>query len=61
MVENDGSQQAGQAEADQRRAAFLHQRGYRLLRFWDNDVLVNTDAVLEQIAVALIEPLPKKR
>ena len=58
VVEIDGGQHAEQAEADQRRTKFLLQRGYRVLRFWDNDVLVNTDAVMERIAEALSDPHP---
>ena len=40
VVELDGGQHITLAESDQRRAAFLRQRGYRVLRFWNNDVLV---------------------
>ena len=58
VVELDGSQHIGQAKADQRRTAFLRQQGYKVLRFWDNDVLLNTDAVLQQIAEALTDPHP---
>ena len=58
VVEIDGGQHAEQAEADQRRTKFLLQRGHRVLRFWDNDVLVNTDAVMERIAEALSDPHP---
>ena len=31
-------------------------RGYRVLRFWDNDVMEDTDAVLEGIAAVLSDP-----
>jgi very-short-patch-repair endonuclease len=52
VVELDGGHHASQAQADQRRTAFLAQRGYRVLRFWDHEVLVNTEAVLQRIADA---------
>jgi very-short-patch-repair endonuclease len=53
VIELDGGQHADQTAADQRRSAFLRSRGYRVLRFWDNEVLKNSDAVLEKIAHAL--------
>ena len=55
VVELDGGQHATQAEADARRTVFLLQRGYRVLRFWDNEALTQIDAVLEKIADALRE------
>jgi very-short-patch-repair endonuclease len=58
IVELDGSQHVVQAERDQRRSAFLERSGYRVVRFWDNEVLQNTAAVVERIAEALIDPHP---
>ena len=58
VVELDGSQHIEQAERDEHRTAFLLQRGYRVLRFWDSDVLVNPDAVMQRIAEALTHPHP---
>jgi very-short-patch-repair endonuclease len=52
VIEVDG----GQHTTDQRDASrdeWLAQRGYRVLRFWNNDVLRNTDGVLELIAATL--------
>jgi hypothetical protein len=45
------------------RTAFLERLGYRVLRFWDNDALGNTDGVLERIAQALdlTDPSPSPR
>jgi very-short-patch-repair endonuclease len=40
-------------EADAKRTAFLESSGYLVLRFWNNDVLKNTDAVLEEILATL--------
>ena len=59
VVEVDGSKHIVNADADQRRTAFLLQRGYRVLRFWDNDVLTDTGAVVQQIADALLDPHPR--
>ena len=58
VIELDGGQHAAQAEADQRRSAFLERRGYRVLRFWDNQVMAGIEAVLEQIVAVLSDPHP---
>lgn len=54
VIELDGGQHTEQARYDQHRDQELQALGYRVLRFWNNDVLVSTDAVLEHIAAALI-------
>ena len=61
VIEVDGGQHADQTAADQRRVAFLHSRGYRILRFWDNKVLENLNGVLEKIARALDEVKHKNK
>src|SRR5262249_13892305 len=55
IVELDGSQHADadRARSDVRRTRFLAEHGYHVLRFWNGDVLKNTDAVVEQIATVL--------
>jgi len=53
VIELDGGQHAAQAEADGRRTAFLEREGYRVLRFWDHEVLQGIEAVLERIHEAL--------
>jgi adenine-specific DNA-methyltransferase len=58
VIELDGGQHASRAEADRRRSEFLAARAYRVLRFWDHDVLQATDAVLERIYRALDDPHP---
>jgi very-short-patch-repair endonuclease len=50
VVELDGGQHAEGVAADQKRSRFLKAQGYRVLRFWNHDVLGNTEAVLERIA-----------
>lgn len=57
IIEADGGQHAD-SRADQRRTTFLQIRGYRILRFWNNDILNNLDGVAEVIAVALSTPHP---
>ncbi len=49
IVELDGSQHVEQAEYDAERTAFLEANRYRVLRFWNNDVLGNMDGVLAAI------------
>jgi very-short-patch-repair endonuclease len=51
VVELDGSQHTDQADAARTRA--LEARGLRVIRFWNNDVLSNTEAVLAAILSAL--------
>jgi very-short-patch-repair endonuclease len=53
IVEVDGGQHAEQVEDDARRTEFLQRRGYRVLRFWNDEVLRETDSVIERIAQAL--------
>jgi len=53
VVEVDGGQHARAAEQDFRRTEFLESQGYRVIRFWNNDVLANTAGVLERIALEL--------
>ena len=56
IIELDGSQHLGHAEYDARRAAQLKKRGYRVLRFWNKDVIHDIDGVLSAIASALVDP-----
>jgi very-short-patch-repair endonuclease len=58
IVEVDGGQHADRIEGDTVRTAWLEAQGYSVIRFWNNDVLGNTNGVLEAIATALGYPLP---
>lgn len=61
IVEADGSQHAEQIAYDELRTAFLAKEGFRVLRFWNNDVLANLDGVTTAIMSALEEdPHPPK-
>jgi very-short-patch-repair endonuclease len=55
VVEVDGGQHA-ESESDQIRDAFLVSEGYRVLRFWNSDVLGNIDGVLQTILASLNSP-----
>jgi very-short-patch-repair endonuclease len=55
VVELDGDQH-GRDEglaSDRVRTAFLEQRGYRVLRIWNVDIMENLDGVLQTIAMTL--------
>jgi very-short-patch-repair endonuclease len=49
VIELDGSQHLDQADYDLERTQYLQSLGYRVVRFWNNDVLNNTEAVLHAI------------
>ena len=53
VIELDGGQHATMNEADSLRTEALSARGYRVIRFWNNDVIANMDGVLQVIAQAL--------
>ena len=55
VVELDGGQHGEQAEYDRHRTEILHKNGYRVIRFWDNDVLERRDDVLSEIFKRLEE------
>nr|WP_221262941.1 DUF559 domain-containing protein [Sphingomonas kyeonggiensis] len=53
VIEVDGGQHAEAAEYDARRTRFIESEGYRVLRFWNNDVLENTGGVIAVVANSL--------
>ena len=58
IVELDGGQHGEQMIYDELRTLELEAMGYRVLRFWNNDVLKNLDGVIEMILEALASPAP---
>jgi very-short-patch-repair endonuclease len=60
IIEVDGGQHDAQASSDQRRTKALEAEGFRVLRFWNNEVIENPEGVLEAILLTLREgpPLP---
>ena len=62
IVEADGGQHS-QSESDVVRDEWLTSQGFKIMRFWNNDILNNTDAVLTAILDALapspLTPLPQ--
>lgn len=57
IVEIDGGQHDACA-ADSARDAFLRRQGFRVLRFWNHDVLANPFGICEAIASALADERP---
>ena len=52
VIEVDGGQHSCSA-TDAERTVILNDAGYHVLRFWNHEVLSNTDGVLEEIARTL--------
>ena len=46
IIEVDGSQHLEQEEYDAARTAFLEAKGYRVLRFWNSDVMNKIEDVM---------------
>ena len=59
VIELDGGQHGSQTMQDDARTASLKSEGYRVLRFWNNDVLSNIEGVLTEIQNAIaVTPTP---
>jgi adenine-specific DNA-methyltransferase len=61
IIELDGSQHGEQQDYDSARTGFLQREGYRVLRFWNNDIDQNMEGVLLLIREALSAPLPARK
>ena len=53
IVEIDGGQHAINTGRDKARTAYLEASGYKLIRFWNNDVLGNIEGVLTEMLLVL--------
>ena len=51
VVELDGDQPGEQVACDSWRTGLLERRGYRVVRFWNQEVITNSGGVLEAILV----------
>jgi ATP-dependent helicase HrpA len=56
VIEVDGGQynETTNREKDEKRTKWLKDEKYQVLRFWDNEVLTNTEGVLEIIRQKLL-------
>jgi very-short-patch-repair endonuclease len=53
VIEIDGDSHAGNEARDAERTQWLEAHGYRVLRFWNNDVMRNMEGVLRALEEAL--------
>lgn len=60
VVELDGSQHIESCAYDAARTVLLEARGYRVLRFWNDAIFLELDAVLGTIVAALAAPHPPR-
>jgi len=58
IVELDGGQHIIMKAKDHERDRWLKKQGFKVLRFWDNEVLRNIEGVLETIRRELLSPHP---
>ncbi len=53
IIELDGSQHLEQEEYDEERTIFLESQGYKVIRFWNNDVIKDIESVIRAILFAM--------
>jgi len=58
VVELDGGQHGEGRDAE--RTAFIENRGYRVMRFWNNEVNESFEGVLGTIHAALVDAVPEE-
>ena len=58
VVEVDGGQHTERVGCDERRTRWLESQGFRVLRFWNNQVLTEIEGVMQTIMMALAEEIP---
>ena len=49
VIELDGGQHAERTHCDEKRTGFLQSRGYRVVRYWDHDMLLDPELVLDDV------------
>lgn len=59
IIEVDGGQHDENRELDLQRSAYLNKMGYKVYRFWNNEVIQETEAVLEAILGILTNEIQK--
>jgi very-short-patch-repair endonuclease len=60
IIEADGGQHSDQAAYDAERTARLEDMGYRIMRFWNHEILDTLQCVLDRIQAALVDaPSPQ--
>ena len=64
VIELDGESHAHSVEYDLARTRFLENQGYRVIRFWNNEVMENLEGVVKRIELELADrpsPNPSRR
>jgi very-short-patch-repair endonuclease len=61
IIEMDGSQHLDQQEYDAERTKYLESIGYKVIRFWNDDVMKDIDSVIRAIIQALDSKHPASR
>jgi very-short-patch-repair endonuclease len=56
VVEVDGGQHADRQEYDAQRTRWLEEQGFRVMRFWNHQVLTEPDSVIQAVADTLAPP-----
>ena len=54
VIELDGSQHVEQSEYDIQRTAYLKSQGYKVMRFWNDQVMKDMESIIRSIEAALI-------
>ena len=55
VIELDGSQHLDQEEYDAERTAYLESQGYKVIRFWNNQIMNDINGAVRSIEIALTE------
>ncbi len=64
IVEVDGGQHVATSAEDARRTRYLEAQGYRVIRFWNNDVFERLEGVvgeIERVLVDMPSPSPSRK
>ncbi|MHB1398362.1 MAG: endonuclease domain-containing protein [Trichloromonadaceae bacterium] len=56
IIEADGGQHAVEKKMDEDRTSWLNSQGFRVLRFWNHEILTNLEGVVASILLACAEP-----
>ena len=57
IIEIDGGQHGWQQKKDEQRTVYLNQKGFKVIRFWNNDILENLEGVMTMLKRELEETL----
>jgi very-short-patch-repair endonuclease len=58
IIELDGGQHAAHQDEDHHRSEWLKSQGFKVIRFWNHDVLREVEAIKEVIVLNLKTPHP---